>query len=71
MSPPGVTERATPPGRANRGGAAGARGLLDLASNVVEEAGSAVEVVDERATGTALDVELASALRDEAADPVD
>ncbi len=46
------------------------RGLLDLASNVVEEAGSAVEVVDERATGTALDVELASALRDEQAKAV-
>ena len=46
------------------------RGHVDLTSSVLEQAGSAVEVVDERAAGTSLDVTLVSTLRHDQAQAV-
>ena len=46
------------------------RGLVDLVSSVVAEAGSTAEIVDERSTGTKLDVAMVSALREEQAKAV-
>lgn len=43
------------------------RGLVDLVSGVVREAGSTLEVVDDRASGTAQSFELTATLRDDQA----
>ena len=43
------------------------RGLVDLVSGVVREAGSALEIVDERASGTARSFGLTATLRDDQA----